>query len=231
VSGTLPQDSDQSFGRGIAAECDPLLGACGRIAVTDSLVTGSHNAGVFLYGVPATLQGVVVTGTRSDAGGIDQGDFGQGIWAMCDEATWTCGTLELRACLVEGNATAGVAAWGVSGLVADSVIRVVDPRPLDERFGYGLQVQGLAGAPEAVMHVQGSWITDAPLASILYYRATGTLARSAVSGADFAVAYASTTSPPADGGGNVLEGRYVSGVSPQDLSPSPAPQPQVDLQP
>ena len=126
--------------------------------------------------------------------------------------------------------TAGVALWGSSGVLSESVIRGVAPRPLDGAFGYGLQIEGLPNAPATLLHVQRSQVLDASVAGILYFRATGTIPGSVVSGADFAVVYSNAPAPPTDGGGNLLESRAREGISRQQLEPAPAPPPVEGLE-
>jgi hypothetical protein len=225
VRDTLPRLSDNGFGRGCQAQCLRELETCGSLTATNSLIASNVNSGILAYGVPIFLQSVAVTDTRAIPEGDNAGDFGQGIWAGCDDMLWICPPLEMTHCLVAGSHTAGVAALGASGFIQGSVIHQVAPRPLDSAYGYGLQVEGLAGAPGVVMDVRETQVMDATLAGILYYQAGGTISGSVVSGADFAVVYAGGTGPPTDAGDNVLDGDVVSGLSRQELEPSPAPPP------
>ena len=54
-------------------------------------------------------------------------------------------------------------------------------------------------------------VLDARLASILSYRAIGTVTNTVVSGADFAVVWSGSPQTPTIGAGNRLEGRYEDG--------------------
>jgi hypothetical protein len=99
------------------------------------------------------------------------------------------------------------------------------PSELDDTHGYGVSVEGLAGAPDTYFHIRQSVIRDATLAGISYLGATGTISGSRVNGSDFAVAWSGWPQPPNDAGDNDLDGDLVDGISHQDLAPIPAPEP------
>ncbi|MFH2006137.1 MAG: right-handed parallel beta-helix repeat-containing protein [bacterium] len=227
VRDTLPQEGDDRYGRGIDVECDSGELACGNLSVLSSLVHGSQNAGIFIAGVPAQLEGVTVRNTEPNALGSWSNEYGQGIWALCDEDTGECGTLQLTSCLVETSHNAGVATQDVDGLMGTSVIRQVSEQPLDGRFGYGIQIEGLARLPGPGMttfHVNDCVIQDAKLAGILYYQARGTLARSVVSGGENSVIM-NEGSEPTIGDDNTLSGTVKDEPTWASLYPSPAPAP------
>jgi hypothetical protein len=233
VRDTVPQLLDQRYGWGIAAQCHPVIESCERFELQNSLVAGSHRAGISVSGIPASLQNVVVTDTRAvqDPPTATSYGYGQGIWAYCAMDISACATIEMTACLVDSSHAAGVASYGHSGSLQSSKIVAVLPRPQDGRYGFGLQVSGIVGAPDTLFHANQSLIQDASMAGINYQQASGTLSETVVRGGDFALVWGGWPTPPADGGGNVLEGLLTNGISHQELEPSPAPDPVIPTMP
>jgi hypothetical protein len=230
VRGTPADSEDPTGGRGIDAQCDAVLEICGSLAILESLVENSQDTGVFAAGVPASLEGVAVLGTRANASGPRAGLGGQGVFARCHDAPGgeRCATLALSRCRVSSSHAAGVAIQGVSGFLADSVVEAVSPQPADDRYGYGVQVGGVEGAALPAFNVARSLIRDARLAGILYYLSTGTLHGSIVSGGEYSVLMNEGSSP------TILEGNDLSGTrsdEPRWISqvPSPAPPPAVPV--
>ncbi|MFC1482266.1 hypothetical protein ACFL51_00515 [Myxococcota bacterium] len=219
VRDTVPDDSGD-LGRGVGAQCDPGGQQCGNLELSNSLIERSSNMGVFIAGVPATLAGVVVTDTRQN----DDGRWGQGVYAMCYEVTSDCATLDMTACLVDSSFTAGVAVQGVSGSLQGSVVRQVVPRALDGAFGYGIQVEGIPGAPATVFDVSDSLIQDAELAGILYYLAGGNVSGSQIIGGQYSVVMNQGANPVVRDD-NDLSGTIESEPTWVSMDPAPAPEP------
>ena len=232
VRDTLP-DSNGKFGRGIAAQCDLDLAGCGSLAVTSCLVQGSQSTGIYISGVPATLDGVTVRDTVTNAVGEWRGEYGQAIWASCDPLLEICATLDTTASLVESCTNAGLAIRGVSGTLRSSVVRQITAQELDDRYGFGVQIEGLEwqqGAEELTFHVSDCEIRDAKLAGLLYYRARGTLARTVISGGENSVIMNEGSSP------TILDDNELSGTIEDEptwasLIPSPAPPPTLPAEP
>ncbi|MFH2008621.1 MAG: right-handed parallel beta-helix repeat-containing protein [bacterium] len=226
IRGTLPNETGMS-GRGISVQCSST-GVCGSVLVTDSLVRDSFNAGIYLAGVSATLEGVSVVDVGSDEAGEFRGQYGQGIWAMCDERFVACSSLQMTGCVLITTHNAGVALQGVSGSIRASVIRQVDPQPLDDKYGYGIQIEGLEGAELPTFHINDCDIRDATLAGVLYFRARGTLSRTLVSGAENSVIMNEGSEP------DILDDNDLSGTVEDaptwaNLYPSPAPPPTLPV--
>ncbi|MFH2009891.1 MAG: right-handed parallel beta-helix repeat-containing protein [bacterium] len=233
VRDTLPDQSDGTAGHGISSQCDVFEPLCGSLRVTRSLVQNSQSSGIFIMGVPSVLEGVTVWGTTASQVGAWLGEYGQGVWARCDEDYEICADLQMSGCHVESSQSAGVALDGVSGFLHSSVVFQVDDQPLDDRYGYGVQVGGLESQQGAAMpsfHVTDCEIRDAKLAGVLYFRTRGTLARSVVSGAENSVVMNEGSEP------TILDDNELSGTVEDDptwanLFPSPAPPPSLPANP
>jgi len=224
VEDTLPEEATGRFGRGIGAQCDLDADACGSLDVTASLVKGSRNVGIYVSGVPAVIDGVAVVDTTANETGDWEGSSGQGVWVLCDDGLGSCATLQMTSCLVDSSFSAGLATEGTSGFVLSSVIRNVSAEPLDGKYGYGIQIEGLEGQAQPTFHVTGCEVLDAKLAGIMYYLSSGTLSGSVVRGGEFSVVK-NVGSSPTILDDNELSGTVTSEPTWQDFYPSPAPPP------
>lgn len=224
VRNTLAQQSDHQYGRGINAQCDPDLQNCGSLTITDTLVTGSYNNGMAIVGVDTVLAGVSVRDTWPNEQGDWMDDYGQGIFAFCFPGTDWCGSLQMTSCTVSTSHTAALAVQGVPGFVQSSLIDSVFPRPLDNGFGYGIQIERLQGLENLVFDIRSCRIRSCTLAGILYSGAGGTLTGSAVYGGLYAVV-ANVGSSPDIADDNDLTGTTQDGLAWGNMDPSPAPAP------
>ncbi|MFH2008624.1 MAG: right-handed parallel beta-helix repeat-containing protein [bacterium] len=129
---------DGSFGRGIGAECNNTLGICGGLSITNSLIAGNRDLGIFAEGVAVTLTSSVVRDTEP---ALLDGALGRGIAVQCDADFQTCGSLDVVSSLISGNADLGLHVLGAEVVVTDSVIRDTVPAPLDGQVGRGINVQ------------------------------------------------------------------------------------------
>ncbi len=226
VRDTLSQESDGSFGRGINAQCDESLEVCGSLMMENSMVVGSEDTGIFIAGAAANLQRVAVINTQTNTGGPWEGEFGQGIWALCDLRIIgaACSTLSMNSCLVRSSRSAGVAVEGVSGFMADSLVDTVLAQPRDNLYGYGIQISARSGGSMPTFHVRGSEIRDARLAGVFYYRSAGNLSGSVISGGEYSVVMNENSSPTISKD-NELTGSVSDEPTWVNMYPSPAPTP------
>lgn len=228
IRDTLPDDTDFA-GRGFNAQCDVESGTlCGRVDMTETVVRNNRNLGLLFVGVSATLEGVAVLDSRTSEVGAYADDFGQGVFAKCQELPWQCGTLEVIRSLVDGAYSAGLAVQSTGGFLESSLIRDVLGRPLDGGFGYGIQVEGLPNTDPTAFHVRSCRVEEASLCGILYHDAGGLLLGTTVSGAEFAVV-ANVGSTVQLGEGNDLTGLLEDGLTWNSFEPSPAPPPTLPL--
>ncbi|MFH2008283.1 MAG: right-handed parallel beta-helix repeat-containing protein [bacterium] len=233
VTDTVVRDTqalaDGTLGQGIAVACDPDLSVCGSLVARSSLVQTSQNAGIMILGTRATLEGVIVRDTRPNEAGILEGEYGQAIWAMSRAGAGLSPvdgdeTLQLTRCLLDRSFNAGLALLGVSGSLRDSAIRQVAEQPVDGRYGYGVQIEGLEGEALPTFDVWDCALRDARLAGVLYYRAGGTLGGSSVSGGENSVIMNEGSSPTIRDD-NDLSGTIESEPTWANVYPSPAPPP------
>jgi hypothetical protein len=221
----LPSALDGDHGMGIIVRCSLEPESCGSFTASDTLITDTYNVGLVTAGSVTTLERVAITNTHPSMRADYADRFGKGLMVDRDWDLHVCGSLEMFGCLVDQSYAAGVAIHGTPSIIESSKIHRVAPQPADGAFGYGIQVEGLPGAPATVVRLRNSLIQDAQQAAILYSGATGSITRSVTRGGDFAVVWGGWPVPPDDLGGNQLEGNLVNGISRQDLIPSPAPPP------
>jgi hypothetical protein len=226
VRDTLPRASDGSFGRGISVQCQPDVNACGSLSVTGSLIARNTNVGICIFGAAATLEGVAVRDTRANEEGPMKDDFGLGICVLCDEGTGRCATVEMTSSVVESSYQAGVAVRGVPGFIESSVINSVVSHPLEDAFGYGIQIEGLEDFQPLGFDVLSCIIQDASLSGILYRHAQGTVSDTSISGGPYAVV-ANVGSSPEIADNNNLSGTVHDGLFWGNMDPSPAPTPSL----
>jgi hypothetical protein len=226
ISDTLPQASDERFGRGINAQCEPDLEVCGSLHVEGSRVARNRNGGIFVAGVPAVLRGVAVTDTGVDASGERIGEYGEGVRKQCDYALGVCQRLDLAYCQVSSSHGAGVVAYGVYGLLYRSVVDTVLAQPADGSYGYGVQIGGWGSSTQQPrFSIYDSEIRQAKLAGVLFYDgARGALRGSRVSGGEYCVAINEGSAPIIDDD-NQLACTVRSDPAWVSLYPAPAPPP------
>ncbi|MFC1482526.1 hypothetical protein ACFL51_01840, partial [Myxococcota bacterium] len=228
ISGSVVRETQPNamgeYGQGIHAQCDPDIRGCGHLDLTGSLIAVNSCIGVLTSGVPISLSSVAVVDTRQNSEGQWAGEYGEGVFAVCDEVTSDCGTLDLTACLVDSSLTVGVAVQAVSGFMLGTVVRQVEPRALDGAYGYGLQVEGVPGAPPTVFDITASRIQDAALAGILYVLAGGTVSGSQITGGQYTIVMNQGANPVIQDD-NDLSGNIESEPAWVTMNPAPAPEP------
>jgi hypothetical protein len=135
VRDTLPQASDQWFGRGIGIESD-ATGAPARAQVLSSSVENNHDVGVLVFASEATLDGVVVSGTLPRAS--DQ--FGGTGIAVQVSLAGAASTGLVRRSRVADNHAFGLFVAGSQATVEATLVRGTQLQVLDGVFGDGLVV-------------------------------------------------------------------------------------------
>ncbi|MFC1482530.1 hypothetical protein ACFL51_01860 [Myxococcota bacterium] len=224
VRDTLPQQSEDAGGLALQAGCDPYTSICGSLVMTGSLLQRSQTIGILTAGVPTTLSGVAVVDTLQNEDGPYAGAHGTGISSSCYPDSEWCAALNMTDCLVDSSYTAGISVQAVVGSIQGSVVRHVAPRTLDDAYGYGIQVEGVPGAPPTVFHVSNSLVQDAELAGILYYLAGGTVSGSQITGGQYTVVMNQGANPVIQDD-NDLSGSLESEPTWSNMEPAPAPEP------
>ncbi|MFH2007015.1 MAG: right-handed parallel beta-helix repeat-containing protein [bacterium] len=139
VRDTLPEESTGSSGRGIGADCYPEVGACGRLQVSSSLISGNRNAGIAVIGVDTEVFATVVRDTLPDEG---TAVFGRGINIQCYPAMGACGSLQVSSSLVAGSENVGIFIAGAPATLEG--VAVIDTLA-NTQYGswYGIYGQGI----------------------------------------------------------------------------------------
>ncbi|MFH2008530.1 MAG: right-handed parallel beta-helix repeat-containing protein [bacterium] len=135
IRDTAPRLGDLDLGWGIAFQCDTVLGVCGRLSVTGSVIDSNTKGGLQLAAGDATVQSTVVRDSLPAATGL----LGRGIDAWCDPELLVCGTVDVSDSLVSGNHDLGVYASGMDATITGTIIRDTQPREVDGRFGRGIE--------------------------------------------------------------------------------------------
>jgi hypothetical protein len=106
------------------------------VSVQGARIDRSHEAGVALWGVSATLQDTVVRDTVPSPGeGV-----GHGLAALCDPQTQACGELRVTSCLIDRATEVGVLCQGTETTITGTVVRDTRPDAAGES-GRGIEVQ------------------------------------------------------------------------------------------
>jgi hypothetical protein len=138
VRDTLPQDSDQWFGRGITSQCDRSVGACGSLTVRESLVSGNRDAGIIVASVDASVFSSVIRDTLEQE--CDQSG-GAGLVSQFDPSVGHLGNLWVEGSLVTNNRKVGIVSLGVKAIILSSSVRDTLPEKSSLQFGRGITAQ------------------------------------------------------------------------------------------
>ncbi len=175
VRDTLPQQSDQRHGRGIAIQADLNFGTPGSAVVTGSLVERSHDLGVFVSGSEVALEGLVVRDTvpqQNDQLG------GRGINIQAAVTSGAPSSAVVTGSLVERSHDLGLCVSDSEARLEGLVVRTTLARLADGQFGDGLVVVSEHGPARAV--IAASWVTESARAGLASFGAEVTLGGSAL---------------------------------------------------
>ncbi|MBW2527438.1 MAG: right-handed parallel beta-helix repeat-containing protein [Deltaproteobacteria bacterium] len=153
VRSTLPRGSDQTHGRGINVQSTDVPSA---VTVVGSLIEESHDAGVFVVGSEARLEGVVVRDTRAE---LSDQTGGAGISIQRDPSTAATSTVTVAGSLIEQSHEFGIYVSGTEVSLEGVVVRDTSPTVGDQNAGRGINIQPQlsTGAP-ATATVTGSLV-------------------------------------------------------------------------
>jgi len=210
-----PGDVDGKVGRGIQA-------AYADFTMLDSLVDGSHEAGVLVFGAKATIERSIV---RDTAAQKSDGRFGYGVCAMHLERP---ADVTLRSSLVLRSKSVGIATIASSLHLEGCAIAETLPQVSDGQFGDGLVSTGAGAKAFAIRSV----VRKSARAGILVAGGDFTVEGSAITCSTFDLdAEPSADAPTSldDRGGNACgcsgslgPCRTASaGLAPIDVSPKP----------
>jgi hypothetical protein len=172
MRGTRCQLADKKLGYGIQAAA--TKDDASKLTVTDSLVSGNTNVGVFVEGADVTIERTVVRDTHPRALDRDKGD---GVQATRSEVGGA--DLTLKDCLISNNRNAGVILFGSKGTLERVIIRDTQPRDADRETGVGLAAREWNKEP-ASLEVRDSVIANNRSIGVRLCGSKATLERSVV---------------------------------------------------
>jgi hypothetical protein len=167
VTGTQVRDTWPElgiYGWGIGTECD-VGGACGGLAVSESLLEGLVEVGVLASGVDAAITRTTI---REVLPSEDTSMACDAVQSQCDLEQAACPALRVSASLVER--AGGIVSFGVSAEVAGVLLREVGRHATAESSSRGIYAQcdldlGTCGR----LDVRGSVIDGAVAEGIAIY--------------------------------------------------------------
>ncbi len=136
----------EAYGAGIVAQTFPDTGAPATLTLRSSLVEGSHEAGVLLWGSEATIETSVIRETMANPAGNN----GRGVAVLYDPATGAPGSVTLFGTLIEDNHVAGLAVIQGSATVDRCVVRGTETDS-DGLFGDGIMLAAGSGPASATV--------------------------------------------------------------------------------
>jgi len=138
VRDTQSKPQDLTLGQGMGIRAHPISGTVANVAVTSTVLERNHRAGLYVVGANATLTGMVIRDTQSDASTVQAG-FGANL-----QASLTAGTpavVEITSSLFERNREAAILVEGSTASLAELTIRDTLPRENDLAVGNGVVAQ------------------------------------------------------------------------------------------
>ncbi|MBW2456415.1 MAG: right-handed parallel beta-helix repeat-containing protein, partial [Deltaproteobacteria bacterium] len=135
VRNTLPRASDQTAGRGINIQHAPNTAERGSVTLHASLLEQNRDAGVYVSGSDAIIEGTVVRNTMPQAS--NQGG-GQGIRIVHGPNTAQRASVTLRASQLEQNHYVGVYVSSSDATIESTTVRSTMPRASDQLGGNGI---------------------------------------------------------------------------------------------
>ncbi|MBW2528869.1 MAG: right-handed parallel beta-helix repeat-containing protein [Deltaproteobacteria bacterium] len=150
IRDTLPRQSDQTSGRGIAIVPDPSSNAPTTANVTGSLVERCHELGVYVSGSEATLTGLVIRDTLPRQSDLA---FGRGIGIQLASSTGTSASVSISGSLIERSHDIGVFVGASQATLTGVVVRDTMPDASSQSSGRSIDIQPdpATGAPSTAI--------------------------------------------------------------------------------
>jgi len=140
VRDTLTQVSDDRFGRGIAAELDPVGKIPSELTLTSSVVERNKTSGIYISGSKATIDATTVRDTLAQPWKTPTDLAGRGIEAVPEDKTGLGSDLTITGSLVENSIDVGVFVFGSKGDVKRTIVRATKPPPGLDFYGRGVEL-------------------------------------------------------------------------------------------
>jgi hypothetical protein len=137
VRGTLPQASDDAFGRGLSAQQYPG-GGRSLVVVRGSVFDANSDLGLHVSSSDLTLEDTVVRGTQpqqSDHSG------GRGVNVQSEAPPGGAATAQVHGCVIEDNREVGLFVAGSELELRGSIVRRTASQLSDGLLGRGLDIQ------------------------------------------------------------------------------------------
>ena len=134
ILNNLPKKSTGEDGLGIVTTCTSTTDPAQQVTITDSLILGNTEFGIFLNTTRATLTRTVVADTKVRA----DKDYGIGIMAQVGQGATVGSKLQFTDVLVANNRDIGVYLQGSHAIADRLVIRDTDGSAKDNYSGQGI---------------------------------------------------------------------------------------------
>jgi hypothetical protein len=151
IRDTLPL-ADGSAGRGIDVEPDRQTGQASQLDLRFSEVAGSHEAGVFISGSVATIEGTLIRDTAPRA---RDGWMGRGLVLQPNHGTWHGAELDMRSSTVRRSGDVAVSLQAARASIQGLLVE--DSLGDDSGAGgVGLGAQCTTSGDPSVLQLEGS---------------------------------------------------------------------------
>ncbi|RLB54519.1 MAG: hypothetical protein DRI90_20180, partial [Deltaproteobacteria bacterium] len=121
IRDTLPRSIDGLFGRGLIVQLAAETSTRSDVTVSQVLIEGSHEAGLYIAGADGTVEDTVVatTGAQNDTDLFGDGVIASTLFTPGGVASTN---LSLQRCLIRDSARAGIASFGATIALANSAL-------------------------------------------------------------------------------------------------------------
>lgn len=157
VRDTLPEDANDSGGRGVSIEDNPDFPEPAAVTVVSSTVERNRDIGVFVSGGELTMEGSVVRDTEAR---LDDSTGGRGVAVQDHGETGRRARATVRASLVERSHEVGLRIAGSDATVEGTIVRET-LASADGTNGRGMTIEPSDGSGDAaIVTLRGSSIDD-----------------------------------------------------------------------
>jgi hypothetical protein len=148
LADTRPRDANGSFGRGLSLQEGNVSGQPTVATVESSVIENVRDSGVFCQGSSLSMTSSVVRGVQATGTGPQDG---RGVALGVGPETGEPSQATIQGSLIDGPAGLGVVVVGSHATIESTLVRDVQPRPVDGHFGRGVHAQpGGAAAPSSL---------------------------------------------------------------------------------
>lgn len=155
---TRPRAPDQSFGRGVSLQEGNSSGQPSTATIEGSVIENVRDSAVFAEGSTLSMTASVIRGVHAtetspqDGRGVALGPGG--VTQSSSEGT-------IQSALIDGPAGVGVVLLGSHAAIVSTIVRDVQPRPVDGALGRGIHTQPGFQLEPSSLSLRGSIIERA----------------------------------------------------------------------